>query len=345
MPVDRIFSYLVEPVDKDDDGAQRILGTVLPKRGRLVEMMTDIYDRSERDCDIEIIFRAPEGNQTNACRTLLMEHLARPTEATGRAIAARLQAVTTNRSGLGLLFLANGVEGTLKRLMLARFPADVGVVAEERAGTLNVDFVEHVFLKNAHAYKNATYLEEAPGQGFWKGKAVDKQSSEARGLSNYWIEGFLDSELETSARAGSKRLALALRQAINATPAGEARTDLLLAARMVRSLDGRRISPESLGPQLALSAGAVTALQAALPRPDLFTQTFELNLEEFDKWAAFRSVELDNGGVLIGPDASFDDVFHRQPVAVAIGENGPGGDRVRFITEGRVVKEQLRKSK
>jgi hypothetical protein len=73
----------------------------------------------------------------------------------GRRIAARLQNVTTHRSGLGLLFLITGTEGLESKIIISRFPADEGILAEANREALTVEFLERIFVKNARAYKAA----------------------------------------------------------------------------------------------------------------------------------------------------------------------------------------------
>ena len=80
-----------------------------------------------------------------------------------------------HRSGLGLLFLIKGEMNGEQRLVISRFPADQGVIAEEQQEQLSVEFVERVFMKSAKAYKSAIYSSDAPERGFWDGRAVDLQ--------------------------------------------------------------------------------------------------------------------------------------------------------------------------
>lgn len=67
-------------------------------------------------------------------------------------------------------------------------------------------------------------------------------------------------------------------------------------------------------------------------------EVFQFDTEEFQLHAPYRHVELDNGAVLIAEEVNFGDVFQRQ-------ELNDAERRVRFVTEGRVVDEKLRKLK
>jgi hypothetical protein len=303
-------------------------------------MLRGVFARAREECDIEIVFRPDdEGRQRNACRDLVVAYAETPGIPTGRLVAARLQAVSTHRSGLGLLFLLKGTEARRHQLVISRFPADQGVIAEERAQALSVEFVERVFMKSAKAYKSALYVSDSFERGFWEGRAVDRQISGPRELSDYWIREFLMSELRTTGPAGTKRLAVALRDAIRSTPELGVRQELIAAASLLRGQDGRRRSTRQLVDQLGLSDNAGRALEHEFPRADLMDEVFQFDREEFERHAPYRAVELDNGGVMIAEDSRFPDVFRREEV----GE--PDERRVRYITEGRVVSEQLRKAK
>lgn len=110
---------------------------------------------------------------------------------TGRALAQRLAQHTTKRSGLGLLFLITGEDGNNRKIVISRFPAQSAVMAEAEAATLNLAFLDRVFMKNAYSYKAVVYQHTSFTNGFWAGRAVDKQiESREREVSRYWINDF-----------------------------------------------------------------------------------------------------------------------------------------------------------
>lgn len=338
MPIKRVHSFLVHPA-KHVDEQPNISGAQIPHHGPLYGMLTSVFDRASAECDIEIVFRHDgKGQQNNECRDLLVEYARSPTVPNGRLVAERLQRVSTHRSGLGLLFLMKGEIGKNHQLVISRFPADQGVIAEERRQELSVEFIERVFMKSAKAYKSALYSSDSLARGFWDGSAVDRQISGPRELSDYWIREFLASELRTTGAAGTRRLALALRDAIKKTDRLSLRHELISAAGLLRGQDGRRRSARHLVERLGLTPEATELLQSAFPRADLMDEIFQFDSDEFQRNAPYRAVELDNGGVLIAQDAQFGDVFRYEVVDAS-------KDRVRYVTEGRVVNESLRKNK
>src|SRR5262245_51986031 len=113
-------------------------------------MPRGIFDRSDVECDTEISFNHnAQGIQQNDSMDLLLSYVGSRTLANSRKIAARLQTMTTHKSGLGLLFLMYRNDGSDSKLVLSRFPADQGILAEESKDQLKVEFLEKVFMKSA----------------------------------------------------------------------------------------------------------------------------------------------------------------------------------------------------
>ena len=330
--------FSVHPA-KHADIQPDISGAQITRQGPLYAMLGNVFKRAHEECDIEIVFRAGGGGvQQNECRDLVLAYVQQPTIPNGRLVASRLQAVSTHRSGLGLLFLMKGEAEGNHQLVISRFPADQGVIAQEHARQLSVEFIERVFMKSAKAYKSATYSSDSLERGFWDGRAVDRQISGARELSDYWIREFLASELRTTGPAGTKRLAIALRNAIRSVDDAGLRHELISAVSVLRGQHGRRGSARQMFERLALSDLSSAAVEGAFVRPDLMDEVFEFDREEFDRNAPYRAVELDNGGLMIAEDSRFGEIFREQLV------DEPDG-RVRYVTEGHVVRESLRKTK
>lgn len=65
---------------------------------------------------------------------------------------------------------------------------------------------------------------------------------------------------------------------------------------------------------------------------------FRFDKEEFDAHILYRLVELDNGGVLMAENESFQSVFERTQI-------DGSDDVVSFRTQGRVVDERLRQTR
>lgn len=120
-----------------------------------------------------------DGTQTNEVRIALIGLIAEPTLEHATKLAERLGSVTTGRSGLGLLFFVIGKEGNEHKLLVARFPANEGVLAELGSEGLSVEFVKRVFMKHHMNYKAALYRCTNPAAELWEGSVADKQLRDA----------------------------------------------------------------------------------------------------------------------------------------------------------------------
>jgi len=338
VPVQHIHTYLVHP-GKGSEAPPRIGGAAVPLEGKLFNLLNDIYSKSERECDIDISFnQSPDGQQENPCRSLIVTYLGGPTLVRGRHLAERLEKVTTHRSGLGLLFLIAGNEGREHKIVISRFPADSAVLAEAGREGLTVEFLERVFMKSATAYKAALYQHASLASGFWTGRAVDKQiNSRVVQLSNYWISEFLDSDFRTTSAAGTRRLAVALRDAAKKSADVAVKSEIAAAVTLANALRGQRVSIRDFGKQFGLSDAAMQAIGHEVRVPELVDERFQFNLDEFQNHVAYRSVELDSGGMLTAQSADFDKVFQRQVL-------DESEQKVRYSTEGKVISEKLRKT-
>jgi hypothetical protein len=339
LAVEHIHTFLVHP-GKSSGQPPQIGGTTVALDGKLFKLLNDIYSRSDSECDIEISFNQGAGGaQQNPCRELILDYLQGPTLTRGRRIAERLEKVTTHRSGLGLLFLIVGKEGRTHKIVVSRFPADSAILAEENQQALTVEFLERVFMKSATAYKAAAYEDTSFVSGFWIGRAVDRQVNNREvQLSNYWIVDFLDSDFRTTSAAGTRRLAAALRNAARKSSDVAVKIEIASAVTLAGVLKGRKLSIADFGDHYGLSDAAKQAIADEIKSPEIMTERFQFNSEEFAAQVPYRSVELDSGALLTAQSADFDKVFERKVIDEA-------GQRVRYSTEGKVVSEKLAKTK
>jgi hypothetical protein len=336
VAVEFIHSYLVYP-GKGAESLPPVGGTAVPHEGKLFALLDDIYSNSVTQCDIDIAFNpSTTGSQQNPCRDLIVSYTNKPSVEGGSLLANRLRASTDRRSGMGLLFLLKGKEAQKHRVVISRFPANSAILVEEGKG-LSLEFLERVFVKHAGTYKAAVFEDTSASAGFWMGKAVDRQvSSRDLQLSNYWITDFLDAGFKATAAAGTRRLAAVLRAAAASAPDVETKHKIAAAVTLAGgSLAGKPTSIDQFCEQFGLTGDTRVAIEAAVRDPNLLKQQFQFDATEFKQQIAYRSVELDTGGILMAPTASFDEVFKREKDKV--------GPIERFTAEGRVVNEKLAK--
>jgi hypothetical protein len=314
-------------------------GTEVDLSGKMFDLLKGIYDRSEDECSIDISFNHnATGAQQNDCHDLLVAYVNGPTLVRGRRIGKRLAGFTTHRSHLGLLFLIVGTEGLGNKAIISRFPADSGILAEENSEALSISFLELIFMKSAKSYKAVLYKRNSTTGGLWTGKAVDKQiNNPETELSGYWITEFLDSDFRTTSAAGSRRLAIAIRDAAKAVEDIAVKSELVSAANLVAGFNGQRLSINDFVTRVRLSQEAKNAIFSKL-RGDSRNEKFQLDAAEFNRLAAYRTVELSTGGLLTAATGSFDKIFQQEIV-------NERTKTVKFSAEGKVVSDKIGKSK
>ena len=243
--------------------------------------------------------------------------------------------MTTGKSGLGLLFFTFGLTPENEhKVVISRFPADQGVLAERTGTSLEVSFVEKVFMKNAHAYKSAVYLGGSYDQDFWDGAAIDRQINVGN-LADYWIRDFLQSDFKITAKTGTKQLALALREATAALTNETDKAQLVSAAQLVPNLSGQAISVDDFAKRFGLTKPVREALIRHLPNEQMAKTTFKFDTDEFSKHVKYTSKELDSGAILTAPSEKFAKCWTTKAVADGDGE-------LEFSTRGKIVSERLK---
>lgn len=339
MNIVKIFSFLTRP-GKGLATQPSIGATTVPLNGKLYNMLAQLFDKADRECKIEISFLpSSTGQQNNNCRNDLIKFINAGNKSAARSLAKRLQSVTTNRSSLGLVFMILGKQDKKRKLVISRFPADNGILAEEDQTSLKVEFLEKVFMRNAIAYKAALYEGSSMDADFWTGRVVDKQiNSNVAEASGYWVREFLASDFCTTPAAGTRRLAVALREAMQSAVSLSIKEEILAAARLAGSQSGRTITINDFAERFGLSDETKEAVERKLKHPSLSFDHFTFDHNEFKSCLPYQSVELNNGAVLTAAVTSFDECFRRKEV-----KNSPG--EFIFKTQGKIVDEKLRKSK
>ena len=338
LAIQHIHAFLVHP--GKGQATLNITGTTVPLMGGMFDLLAGIYTKADHECDVDITFSpTTDGKQQNDCRDLVVSYLTKPNQPRGQKIAERLSAHTDGRSGLGLLFLIAGKAGHQHKIVLSRFPTDSAIYVDDQSAALSVQFLERVFMKNKTSYKAVLYQHASLNGGFWSGRAIDKQLNPLSGEpSNYWISDFLLSDFTTTPAAGTRRLAMALRDAIKKAPLSM-KQELAAAGTLAVGLVGQRFSIVDFCNRLGLSQPAKDLLISELKSSQAAAEVFQFDLATYKSLIAYKSVELNNGALLTADTDQFDTVFHREPV------DGSRDGEVKFITTGKVVDEKLKTSR
>ena len=338
MTMTYAYSALVHPASSAASQLPMTQAVVDPSV-RLFDMLTDIFERAGSECNIDLVF-TPDANgaQNNSCRAALMAFIRNPSFQTGEIVARRLQSFTPPQAGVALLFLLVGVNHIgYHRLVVSRFPAETGILAQENGQILSLSLIEQVFLKNAFAYKSAYFTTEDIAAEFQGGSAMDRQSRDTGKPARYWVQQFLESELLTTDAGGTMFLGKALDAAVKHADDFAVKNELLSASTIMRGFDGVAQSTADMLETLRLSAPAVQAIRSHLSRPEAANDVFTFSTAEFDKHIRYQTVELNNGATMTAPNGDFSDVFSEEIVS----DDG----RVRFTTEGYVVDRRIRRAK
>lgn len=337
MAIELIYSFLTYPKKSQSEDAV-ISGTEVPMvAGKLNSMLRDIFDGADKDCNVPVMFTSNGDKQENAVRTDLLSLLGSPSVENAAPLATRLQHSTSGSSGMGLLFICLGKDANdNRRIVISRFPADEGVVAERTTDKLTVQFVEQVFLKSSYSYKAATYVWNGKPNQLWSGYVVDKQINHGnKSVADYWIVDFLHSEMHTNAALGTKRLANALKSAIMATTDIEIKSQITSAAHLAKNLPKKAMTIAEFCENFQLSEAAQGAVLSKVNPSRLIHEKFRFDAAEFSRHIAYKQIELDNGAVLSAPAEKFEQCF----------VNTKKKETYTFTTTGHIVDERLKTSK
>lgn len=334
--IESLQTFLVYP-NKGELEPRGISGTEVPLEGDVFKLLQDVYSKSDRECRVDISFnQAADGGQQNDCRDLLMAYANNPTIAMGLPLATRLGGHTTKRSALGLLFLATGMAGAQRKILIARFAANSGILADENREALSIQFIERVFLRSIHSYKAVVYQDELSPAAYWAGKAIDRQiNSTETEVSRYWISDFLASDLRTTAAQGTRVLAVAMRTAARKSQSLDVKKEISAAAALGGNLNGQVTTAREFLNRFGLSPQSREEIVAQMRNEVIINEQFRFSAEEFNRQLPYRTVELDTGAILTASAADFDQLFHQ-------GEPDEAG-RVTYSTTGRVISQKLEK--
>lgn len=331
MNIQLINSYLVYP-GKNIDNPPSIKMANLPLQGRLYTVLLDIFNNSNNECDINIRFEMGEdGSRNNEARNLIIDYINNPSLDKGELIALRLRGFTTKKPNLGLLFIIFAKDGNRWKILLSRFPVDTGIVAEEGGNNLQLAYIERIFMKSTKRYKAAVF-EDSSFDNFWDGFVADKQVKDG---AQYWVHDFLDSEIKTTSKTGSKTFGRALRDASRKAPDIQTKTEIVSLSNLLFGHQGEVLSPQETIDTHRLSETANEIIVAQFPRPEMASHHFEFDIDVFSNEVKFQSVELNNGAIMMAPPESFEDVFKREKL-----DND--ANIYRFTSEGEIVDELIK---
>lgn len=339
MVITSAYSYLTRP-EKGLESQTTIKGasiTLEQNDGQMFKMVSAVFNNAHNECTNSIIFLPNEmGEQKNDTLDLILSHIKTESQESGRKLAESLQKVTTNKSGLGLLFIILGATTKGRRIVISRFPADSGILVDEDRSILSITYMEKVFMKNAMSYKCAMYEGRSYDRDFWTGKAIDKQINSSTSISNYWIRDFLQSDFETTGARGTQRFSDALKKVSETTKSLVVKEEINAIVRLLKNSDNKVVSASSIANRYNLSDNTQSEIKQCIGGEQNYKENFKFKVEILNEIIPFRVIELHNGATISAAAQKFDEVFTKKD-----NKNG----QTEFSTVGRIVNDKFRRRK
>jgi len=326
----------ISPVakDRDDFDDSEIFGQEIKGNNNLFSTLNEIYDKSSKECDIQIRFISQSMNQDNEVRNQIKIIVNKFTKTNCIPLVRSLALLTDHKTKEGLVFFIVGIVNNATRLLITRFPSETGITVQQNNGYLNFTVIDKVFLKNSRKYK-AVYYDST--DDYWIGNAVDKQINDTAGkvkeISDYWIKDFLQSELKINSKRGTSILAKAVRKTITETDDENIKSELIGATQVMKNINARMVSMESFFSTLNLSESTKREVLSKIDNSSIYNISFQFDSEEFEHNCNYLVNILDSGAVIMAPSSEFNDVWQKESVAE--------GGVYRYSTQGKTIKEKI----
>lgn len=118
-------------------------------------------------------------------------------------------------------------------------PTDNAIYVDESPADFSVEFLERVFMKNKASYKAVAYCDASLQGGFWRGRPRTSRSTAAPGsCPTTGSVDFLASRFTGTPTAGTRRLAIAMRDAVGSAEP-DVKRELSAAATLAPGLPAK----------------------------------------------------------------------------------------------------------
>jgi hypothetical protein len=256
-----------------------------------------------------------------------------PVVSSVNGLAARLSGVMDNRSSPSLLMVSvhADVDANSRRFIIWTFPQQEVFNFSVQGSETRLEVVD-AFIRESNLRKVAFLAGKNTLAGMLSARVRDFQSTGVeRAAADFWIERFLEAQLQMSSKEGTRLLAQALRSVYNGAAGDEQiQEELNAVIAGVRVGGHRRVSIDEVARRLsprssdALTTGLSSEVSAAM---------FELDFDAFDSLIQYRRFTLDNGVIVSAP------FVEMESAGVEITELD---GRRRLRLEGSISQEQVR---
>lgn len=311
------------------------VGSEIKLEGPLFGMIKEVFDSSSIECNIDVRFESSD--QNHDVRELILDVISKRDQASAGNIAQRLASVTTRRSKLGLFFVVLCKEQSKDIVLLSRFPTEQAILADEKDGGLNIEYIEKVFVKKWSSYKGAIFSDSVSRSGFWSGKVVDRQINATDGdASKYWVEKFLGASFVATSLLGTTRFARALSSASRSGTFG-IQDEINSSITYMRQFDGKLSSIDEISGRLGFSTETTEAIKSQMPS-GTESQHFTLDFSALRNSVSFRTIKLENGVSITADSTEFRDLVSMET------QTTENGQYVNISTSGKLLADRLTKT-
>jgi len=330
--------FIVEPSKglQNADVEKRLKGSRVEIDALPRDFFLSLFQKPSCEYPIEIAFVSEGDGQWNSVRDLVRSILFGKTnekETSARQLALRLALATDERSPPGLFVVLAGQTDDDHRIVLWKFPADQTLQADIMEGAIKIRLIEDAFSRESTYFKAALIEGRDTKRSLWKGKVEDRQAKHlVKGVAEFWTAGFLMASPVFTDAHGTRVMAKALKDAINANQGLEAKESIVAAARVLRTQGDRNISigqvaadylPKEMRGDFIASAGG----------PGIADDVFRLVPETLEREFRVKSITLDGKFVVRGPLDEFDDAVTVVPT--------PEEGIVGVSLKGKITSESL----
>lgn len=329
--ITKMYGFLV-PANKSHKTPKEVKGKEIAVEEGLHKLIGDLFNLADEKCNIEIKFTTQkmengDQRQENEFRKLLLELNKDFSLENSKKCAEKLSKVTDNTSKESLLFLVKGTFNGNTRLFISRIPAETGITVINKSKAIDFDVKEDVFIKNSKKYK-AVYYDYS--DEFNIGYAIDKQIQNKE-VSDYWLQDFLNSELNITAARASKEIADAFKKVIKETDSQQIVAELTAVASLIQNANGQMTTVNDFYSKFNLSEDTKNEVNKFITRIGKNVQ-FSIDAEEFNKNFSYKLLVLDSGAIAGAYASDFDTTWH-------IAEKEPGYSIL--TTEGKIEKTKI----
>lgn len=268
---------------------------VISTGGATTDYLFDIFDKASDDCKVEILFKSDQ-QQNNPIRSLLLDfastNVLAEKEKIFTSLAKKMYDITDLRNGMGLFVLIEGQKNKQTRLMLCRFKGADGLHNEGD----KLEYLKQVFTKKNNHYKLAVYQDIVSKKSFWKGFAIDRQTAAQnyRPFSNFWIEGFLQSETAITDAQGTDQFSSILKNVLNKTTDITEKEQIISAVINLKSKVGANVSVKSFADSY-LTPALASRFKEETNNEIFYESVFGIDSEVFQKELGSTVLVLEDG--------------------------------------------------